>query len=188
MCHVDRGRPELRAHLLELSPHGVTKLGVQVAERLIQEKQIGLPHQRPSQRGPLSLSVAERLNRPVQQMIDLHHLSMVGDPFLDFFLGQPELRAPQGKGHVVENIELRIEGVTFKHHRHIPVSRLQAIDIAPSDPYAPAIGGDNPGYEIQCRRFARAGWSKYRQELLVPDIQTQIVDTTPLVVILGQSL
>ncbi len=59
MGHIDHGRAQLALHDLELAPHVGTQLGIEMRDRLIEQEQLGLAHDRPPDGGPLFLAAGE---------------------------------------------------------------------------------------------------------------------------------
>src|ERR1700722_14821737 len=104
-----------------------------MAQWFIHEEHIGAANERPSQGRSLSLSIAQRLYRPIQEMVNLEHRCEMTHALLYFRRWQPMLRAPQRERHVLINRELRIKGVALKHHRHISICRFQPVHTSIAD-------------------------------------------------------
>ena len=125
---------------------------------------------------------------PLEQVIDLHDLGVLRHPRFDFPLGQLELRAAQRESHVVKDIQLRVQRVTFKHHRHVAIRRLQPPDVAPGDFDAAPLRRDDARNQVQRRRLTGPGRPKHRHEFLVGNAQRQVFNPAPFAVPLRQPL
>ena len=65
--HVDDGRLEPLVQLADLCSGLDPQLGVEVRQGLVKKEDLGLPHDGPAHRDPLTLSARERLGPAVQQ-------------------------------------------------------------------------------------------------------------------------
>ena len=71
MGHINHGLVHAALQLLDLHPHLITQLGVQVAERLIQKIDRGLLHDGPAHGHPLALAPG-KLSIPMEALLKRH--------------------------------------------------------------------------------------------------------------------
>ena len=85
--HVDKGGVDPVAQLDDLRPHLVAELGVQVAEGLVHQQDLGLPHDGPANGHALALAAGEGLGLPVQVLRDAQDLRRLVHPPVDLLPG-----------------------------------------------------------------------------------------------------
>ncbi len=68
MRHVEHVLLDALAHQRELGPHLTAQLGVKVGQRLVEEEDGGVAHQRPPHGDALALTAGERRRLAVEQM------------------------------------------------------------------------------------------------------------------------
>ena len=73
-----------RAELFELGAHRRAQLGVEVAQRLVEQVDVGRPHQHPAQRDPLALPVGQLARKALEQVVD----SQRGGHLVDALFGR----------------------------------------------------------------------------------------------------
>ena len=71
---VDHGRAELLVQLLELDAQLGAELGVEVGERLVEEEDVDVAHQRPADGDALALAAGQLGGRALQERLDLQEL------------------------------------------------------------------------------------------------------------------
>ena len=67
---VDGGEVELALQPLELGAHAVAQLGVEIGERLVEQQELRLHHQRARERQPLLLAAGELGGVAVDQLVE----------------------------------------------------------------------------------------------------------------------
>ena len=72
---VDRGGAQPLVQLLELDPHLHAQLGVEVAERLVEQEHLGIAHDGAAQRHALALAAGELARLAVQQGSSMPRMS-----------------------------------------------------------------------------------------------------------------
>ena len=77
---VDRGGLRHRAELLELGPHRRPQLRVEVAQRFVEQVDVGGPHQHPAERHPLPLAVGQLARKALEQVVDSERRGDLVDP------------------------------------------------------------------------------------------------------------
>ena len=118
---------------LDLDAQFGAQLGVEVRERLVEQKHAGVAHQRAADRDALALA-AGQLGRPaVEQVGDLQHLGSRASTRRSISArGMP--RNLQAERHVAAHGHARIERVGLEHHGDAAILRLVPGDVAAADP------------------------------------------------------
>ena len=109
--------PKLAVQPLRLGAGLGPQLGVEIRERLVEEKDLGPPHQRPGQRHPLPLAAGEAVRFAVEQLREAEQFRRPSDAAGDFGLGHPA--AAQAEGDVAAYALVRIHRVVLEDHRHV---------------------------------------------------------------------
>ena len=86
--HIQRGDTQLPLQLHDLAAGVTTQLGIQVAERLIHQKDSWLPCNRAAQGHPLLLAAGQLLGQSVEQMGEIQHLSHLLNPISNALLAR----------------------------------------------------------------------------------------------------
>ena len=85
---IDEGCVDALAKLDDLSPHLITELGIQVAERLIHQKDLGIAHDGAADGHALALTAGKRLRFTVQIAGDVQDFGGLPHLLVDLVLGQ----------------------------------------------------------------------------------------------------
>ena len=72
---------------LDLGAHVDPQLGVEVGERLVEQEDLRVAHQRPAHGDALALAAGELARLAVEQMADLQHVGDLGDRLVALGLG-----------------------------------------------------------------------------------------------------
>ena len=121
----DRG-PQTPVELADLGPHRHPELGVEVGERLVEQKHLGLADDGPSHRHPLPLPSRELFGFSLQQFVDAEDVGRLLHPLVDLLFGKlPHL---QPEAQVVPDVHVRVEGVVLKDHGDVPVLGRHVVD------------------------------------------------------------
>src|SRR5204863_2037625 len=124
-------RRDALLELLELRARGGAELGVEIGERLVEEEERRLAHDRARERDPLALASRELAGLAREQVPDPEQAR-----------GPLDLLLPLGRGHplglerkrdVSEDGEVRVEGVALEDHRDPALTRRQVVDDPAAD-------------------------------------------------------
>jgi len=176
---VDSRDLEFREKAAQFLAGGFPQLGIEIAEGLIEQNDLGLGHERARQGHALLLAAAEVGGRPLFKAFELHELKHLRYPASDFLLGY--LPVLQGVGHVVEHVHVRPDGVSLKDHPESPLFRRQ-IDILSPRPDDLAADGNLPrirGFEshnaAQQRGLAAATGTEQGENLIGGNSEIDLV-------------
>ncbi len=78
--HVDRRGADLLVHLLDLDPHLHPQLGVEVGQRLVEQKHLRVAHDGAAHGHALALAAGQLLRLAVHQFDDIEHARGFVDP------------------------------------------------------------------------------------------------------------
>ena len=158
----------------DLGAHLHAQLGVQVRERLVHEKDLGLAHDGAAHRHPLALAAGELLGLALEQLLELQHAGRFAHAPLDLVFGLVVQAQPEG--HVLVDAQVRVEGVVLKDHGDVAIARLEVVDDLAVDHDVARIELLKAGQHAQGGRLAAARGSDQHHELAVGDAQVEVVD------------
>ena len=117
MRHVDGSRAALLADAPDFATHLNPQFGIQVAQRLVQQQEVGADHQSPGQRNPLLLTAGECIGLSISHACKPSHFNDFRHPVFDLFLGNlPHFEA---EADVLRNGHMGPEGVALKDHADV---------------------------------------------------------------------
>ena len=183
---IERGDPDPPLELLQLIPGGGPKLGVEVRERLVEQKHRGLTDDRPGQRDSLPLAARELPGLSLEELLDPEE----GGGPLDL-LGDGRLRHPLGlerEGDVLVDAHVGVEGVALKDHRDLPGARGKLVDDTAADQDLPSGRALEAGDHPEERRLAAARRTEQNEELALLGGEVHAVHRPDLTEILPQRL
>jgi hypothetical protein len=183
---VNDGRLQAAVKLADLRPHGDPQFGIQVGERLVEQKHLGLAHDGPAHRHALTLPARKLLGPAVQQVVDAEDVGRLLNPPVDLVLG--ELAHFQPEAQVLAHAHMGIEGVVLKHHGDVPVLGPHIVDEPVADVDLSGAHRIEPGNHPQCRGFAASGGPDQNGEFLVLDFDGQAVDGGRVLELLDHAL
>ncbi len=74
MGDIDRRDTQLVLELLEFDPHLCAEFGIQIRQRLVEQKHFGISDDCPTERDALLLAPGEIVGFAIQQLTDSEHL------------------------------------------------------------------------------------------------------------------
>ncbi len=148
--------------------------GVEVGQRLVEQEDLGLAHDRTPDRDALALAARHLARQPLQVRPQVQDLGGAVDLLLDhrrIGLGQAQREA-----HVLGDGHVRVQRVALEHHRQVALRGRQARDVAAVED--DAAGGQRlePGDQAQQRGLAAARRADEHGELAAGDGQVDALD------------
>ncbi len=175
---VDEGDAGAPLQALELAAHPLAQLGVEVGERLVEQQDRGLDHQRARERHPLLLAAAELRRLPALEPLEADRREHAGDALAD--LGAAAAGEPEPEGYVLEDAHVRPDRVVLEHHAHLaPLGRDRGLgrgEQRPGDPDLAGVGHEEAREQAQRRGLAAAGRAEQRHELLLLDREAHVLE------------
>ncbi len=174
MRDVDRRRPESSLQRADLDAHLPAQRGVQVRERLVEEKRRGLAHHRAPHGDPLPLPAGELLRPSLEQRLDAKNTGCPGNAPRNF--GAGELSQAQSQRQVLAYGHVRVERVVLEHHRDVALAWWKIRDVALADANSPCRRRLEAGEDAEYGRLARARTADKHEQLPVRDLEMEILD------------
>ena len=171
---VDRAGAGGGVQLGDLLAHVHAHLGVQIAERFVEQEGVGVAHQRAAERHPLHLTTGQLLGLAFQQLLDAENGRGVTDPLLDVGLRCPA--HSQSEAEVVEDVLVGVQRVVLEHHRHVAVLGLESRHVAFTDMDDPFGNRLQSRHHAQRGRLSAARWPHEDHELTVGDGEAYGID------------
>ena len=116
---IDRGDAKALDEFAQLDPDLFPELGVEIAQRLVQQQDLRLLNQRTGQRQALLLSAAKERRRPALEAAQLHHFERLAHLLADLGLGETSGHLLQREGRVLEHRHVGSDRVGMKHHADV---------------------------------------------------------------------
>ena len=126
MGYVNRGNTHLLLHITDGAAHLDTQLGVQIGQRLIHEKHLGMDDNGPGQGHSLLLAAGQALRQAVLVFVDFYHLKNFIHPILHVLLRH--LADFQAVFHVLAYRQVGEDGIALKHHADVPFLGRNIVD------------------------------------------------------------
>ena len=150
VCHVNHARgADLPVQAGNFQPGLHAQSGVQVGQRLVKQKHLGLFDNRPPNRHALPLAAGQGLGQAVQQGGELQDLGRMVD--LGFNGGGVGAKHLEAKTHVVPHRHVRVQRVALKHHGHAALGGRQVVDALAINEHLTRGNVLQPGHHAQQR-------------------------------------
>ena len=185
----------------QFGAHLHAQLGVEIAERLVEQEGRGMADHGAAQRHALLLAARELAGFACQQLSDIERLGGLGHFARDAGAGgaragqqrtQPRQTLPgveaahgQRQADILGHGHMRIERVGLEHHGDVAVARRQVVDAPAADVDFAAVVPFQPGDDAQQGGLAAARGAEQRQELAVGDVERDIVEDVDRAEFLG---
>ena len=173
MGDVDRGGAHAFAQLLDFGAHLHTQLGVQVGQRLVEQKHLGFPHDGAAHGHALALPAGQLARLALQQGHDVQDARRFRHPARDFALGHAAVL--QRERDVLEHRQVRVQRVVLEHHGHVAVLGVYLVHHPPADGDLSARDVLQPGDHAQQGALAAARRADQHHELVVGHFQIDAV-------------
>jgi len=184
------GRTHFIVHAAQPAPQLLPHLGVERAERLVEQKDLRLYRERTREGDALALPARELVRVALCESLELHELEEAPHLLPDLFLGRafPPRADSQAKRHVLEDAHVAKERVVLEHEAHPPVACMQVGGVFAVEQHPPRIGPFEARDHAQERSLARARWAEQRQQLAAADLQARVVERDETAEALGEVL
>src|SRR6266545_4194243 len=174
MRDVDRGGLEPLVQLPDLRAHRHAQLRVEVRQRLVEEEDARVAHDRAPHRHALPLAPRELAREPLEQVFEPQDLRRSPDALPDDL--RAGLREAQAERHVVEHRHVRVERVVLEHHRDVPLLGRDVVHDPPPDRDLSARDLLEPRDHPEQRGLAAPRGADEHNELAVRDVHVDAVD------------
>ena len=186
MRHVNEGDADVVLEALDEELHLLTQLQVEGSERLVEQEDSRTVDERACERDPLLLTSREltRLALSVPAQLDeVEH-------FLDlaFEDSSPRALSPQAEGDVLEDREVREEGVALEDRVDVPLVRRRPADRALAEVDRTRCRLLETADHPQRRRLAATRRTEQGKEAAARDLEREVVDRDDVVELLRDSI
>jgi hypothetical protein len=175
-CTFGRG---LLANPPDLGAEFNTEFGVQIRERLVQQKHIRSHNQSACERDPLLLTTGELIGLTSGVLAHLDHLQGLGNPTIHFLGSHPSDR--EAEGNVRLDGHMRPQRVRLEHHAGVAFVRRELRDISGSGGVAECDRAgrrlNEPGDHAEKGGFPAAGRPKEKKEFSRFDAERNAIDS-----------
>src|SRR4051794_26400906 len=110
----------------EFSAHLNPQLGVEVGQRLIQQKSLRMSHYGAPHRHALALAAGELFGLTIEKRTEIENARGLCHASTDLLSRHPPLL--QREANVFSNAHVGIERIVLKHHRDVSSSRRPVVD------------------------------------------------------------
>jgi hypothetical protein len=180
MSHIDHRILQLLVQAADLDAHLHSQAGVEVRQRLVEQKNFRLAHDGAADGHALPLAARQFFWLALQQMGYLQNVGGTFDRCLD--LGCLAASQLERKRHVLEYRHVRVKGVRLEHHRQPARSRRQVIGALVADAQFAAVDLLQARDHAQQGRFAAAGRPDKDDQLAVVHVEVKAVNDSVLAV------
>ena len=169
---VNRGGLDQLMHALDLGAHLHAQLGVEVRQRLVEQKHLRIAHDGATHRHALALPAGQRLRLAVEQLGDVENARGMVDALFDLVLGKFAQLEPER--HVLERGHVRVERVVLEHHGDVAVLGGPVVDDLAADENVARGDLLEAGDHAQRRRLAAAGRSDQHDEFVIRNVEIDV--------------
>ena len=181
---VDEGYADLLLQGLQLDLERLAELGVERAERLVQQQHRGVEDQSARERHPLLLAPRELVRLAVAELLHLHEGERLSDPGAGLLPGRP--REAQPEGDVLGDRQVGEEGVALEHGVDVALVRRGVRDVLAVEQDPSPAGTLEAGDHAQRRGLAAPARAEQREELARRDVQVYAAHRLEGAVALGE--
>ena len=174
MGDIDRRGLETALQLADFHAHGDAQLGVEIRQRLVEQKYLRLAHNGTSHGDALALTAGQLPRLALQHRRDFENLRGLAHPRIDLRFRRAAIA--QAVGHVVVDAHMRIERVVLEDHGDVAIRRFDLVDDASANVDFAAGDGFKTSHHAQQRGLSAAAWPDQHAELSVSDFEVDALD------------
>ena len=170
------GNPGFLLNLPDLFPGLEAQAGVQIGQRLVQQKNPGEFYKSTGNRHTLLLAAGQLSRFAVHQILNLYKMRGLGDPLFHFLFCETVF-APQvlqRELNVLADVQVRIESIILKNHADAPQFRGKLCHILFSEKDFSSGGSFEAADHVQCSALSAAGRTQQTHQFTVRDFAGEI--------------
>src|SRR5207245_873280 len=172
MRHEDRGDPDLLLEALDLAAHLVPQPGVEIRERLVQQKDVRPLHERARERDALLLATGELRGSAIEQCVDLDERGGLAHAPLALFLAHGTAKLER-EADVLGDRHVRVQRVALEDHADPAFLWEEVIDTPVAEEDLSARRTVDASDHEQGRGLPAAGRPEERDELARADLEVE---------------
>ena len=169
MGHVDAGGGDGAMKFLQLTPHVIAQLRIEVAEWFIEQETGWLTNQRSAEGHPLLLSTTHLRRPAVQELLDAQLTRRGLDAFITH--GSRHLSQLESELHVGPCGLVGIQRVVLEDHRDVPILGGNLVHDTITDANRPGGQVFKTRHHSQQGGLATSRRTHQNHELTIPDVQ-----------------
>ena len=173
VSNIDERTLDLVAQLDELGTHLVTKLGIQVGQRLVHQEDLGVTHDGAADGDALALAARERLRLAVEVLGDTQDLGSGANLAVDLVFG--DLLELKRKRHVLVHRHVGVQSVALEHHGDVAVLGRHVVDALAVDEHVARGNVLQAGDHAHRRGLTAARGTNENDELLVVNGEVEVL-------------
>ena len=159
--------------LPDLGAHLDAELGIEVGQRFVEQKDLGVAHDGPPHRDPLALAAGELAGVAAEKLAKIEDARCLRNRPIHLLPARPA--QAQAERHVLVHRHVRVQGVVLEDHRDVPLLGMHEV-------HNSAVDGDfAPADLLEARdeteqgRLAAAGGPDQHHEFTVRDLDIDAV-------------
>ncbi len=161
------------AKLNELGTHLVTKLGVQVGQRLVHQEYLGVTHDGAADGDALTLAARKRLRLTVEVLGDTQNLGSGANLAVNLVFG--DLLELKRKRHVLVHRHVGVQSVALEHHGNVTVLGCHVVDALAVDEHVARGNVLQAGNHAHRRGLTAARGTNEDDKLLVVNSEVEVL-------------
>ena len=181
----ERGHAKATLDLAHLLAHAQAQVGVQVAERLVEQQHLGAQHQGAGQGHALPLAAGDLVHPRVGLVGKVHGLKHLRRALVGLLARGA--REPQAVGNVLRDGEVREERVGLEDRRGGAHLRAEVGDVGAVEKHPSGLRRKEASHKAQRSGLAASGGAKEAEHFSPVDAEGEIVYDAPAVEGLGQA-
>ena len=186
----DRGLAGALVDVAQPAPEILANLGVERAERLVEQQHARLDGQRAGEGHTLALPTRELRGIAIGELRELDEVEQIADALGDRVtrgsLGA--LPRPQAVADVVGHRHVLEERVVLENEADLALLHRDARRVGAAEDDAARVGALQPGDDTQQRRLTRSRWPEQCQQLAGADLEIYVLDDGNALEGLGDAL
>src|SRR6476659_8276303 len=174
--HEHRGNVDLLVQLTKPAPQLLAHLGVERAERLVEQQNAGLDGAR--ERDALALAAGQLVRQPLPERAELHQLEQLIYPRANRGLGRTQTARArtQSERNILEHRHVTEKRVVLEHETDIALADTARQRVLAVEMDLALIGPVQSGDDTQQRGLARSGWNERRDQLARVNVEIDVVE------------
>lgn len=174
VCDVDAGESEFFAEPLDLGAHFESELGVEVTERLVEEKAIGSDDECAGECDALLLTAGELIGLSACVVAHSDHFERFGGAARS--LGARHISDCEAEGDVGLDGHVGPKGVVLKDHGAVALLGWYVGDVARTEVDRAFVGGIEAGDAAEEGGLTTAGGAEEKEEFALLDLDGDVVE------------
>jgi hypothetical protein len=171
---VNHRRAKLSVQSRNLPPHLHTELGIEIRERFIEQENLRLAHDCPSDSDALPLAAGHLSRRSIKQLLDSEYCSSLTDACI--YLALAKSTELEREGEVLVRCHVRVQRIVLENHGDVTIFRREVIHHASTDEQLAGRNRLESSDHPQGGALPASGRANEYYELAVRDLEIHVVN------------